>query len=211
MLTAIALIILAYLLGSVPFALVIGKGIFGVDVRDQGSGNIGATNVFRVLGKQAGVLVFVCDVLKGFIPVYLALHLPASLTSHIFTVENVQLMAVLVAGAAIAGHTFPIFLKFKGGKGVATGSGTILALMPPLFLITFAVFWVVLIATRTVSIASLTAVTALCFEVIASGQPTPYIVFTFVGAAVIFYAHRSNIKRLRKGEESKVTFPWNRK
>ncbi|MHB9111900.1 MAG: glycerol-3-phosphate 1-O-acyltransferase PlsY [Thermoleophilia bacterium] len=211
MLTAAALIVFAYLLGSVPFALVIGKGIYGVDVREQGSGNIGATNVFRVLGKGAGVLVFACDVLKGFIPVYLALHLPASLTSHFPTVENVRLMAVLAAGAAIAGHTFPIFLKFRGGKGVATGAGAILALMPLLFIITFAVFWVVLIATRTVSISSLTAVTALCIEVIVTGQPTPYTVFTFVGAAVIFYAHRSNIRRIRKGEESKVTFPWNRK
>ncbi|MDO8737286.1 MAG: glycerol-3-phosphate 1-O-acyltransferase PlsY [Thermoleophilia bacterium] len=211
MLTAIALVIFAYLLGSVPFALVIGKGIYGVDVRDQGSGNIGATNVFRVLGKRAGVLVFACDVLKGFIPVYLSLHLPASLTSNISTIENVQVMAVFVAGAAIAGHTFPIFLKFRGGKGVATGSGTILALMPLLFLVTFVVFWVVLIGTRTVSISSLTAVTGLCILVIGTDQPTPYIDFTFVGAAVIFYAHRSNIRRIRKGEENRVTFPWNRK
>jgi glycerol-3-phosphate acyltransferase PlsY len=210
MLTAIVLIVFAYLLGSVPFALVIGKGIYGVDVRKQGSGNIGATNVFRVLGKRAGVLVFTCDVLKGFIPVYLSLHLPDYVISNISSIEDIKLLAVLAAGAAIAGHTFPIFLKFKGGKGVATGSGAILALMPLLFLITFAVFWVVLIGTRTVSISSLTAVTALCIEVVVTDQPAPYIVFTFVGAAVIFYAHRSNIRRLRKGEENRVTFPWNR-
>lgn len=211
MLTAAALILFAYLLGSVPFALVIGKGIFGVDVRNQGSGNIGATNVFRVLGKRAGVLVFTCDVLKGFIPVYLSFHLPWAISSHIVFVENVDVVAVLVAGAAIAGHTFPIFLKFRGGKGVATGAGAILALMPPLFLITFAIFWFVLLTTRVVSISSLTAITSLCIMVIGTGQPTPYIVFTFVGAAVIFYAHRSNIKRIRKGQESRVTFPWNRK
>lgn len=211
MLTAIALIIFAYLLGSVPFALVIGKGIYGVDVRKQGSGNIGTTNVFRVLGSRAGALVFAGDLLKGFIPVYISLHLPASLAADYSTVENIGLVAVLAAGAAIAGHTFPLFLKFKGGKGVATGAGTILALMPALFLITFAVFWVVLLVTRTVSISSLTAVTALCFEVIVTGQPTSYIVFTLIGTAVIFYAHRSNIERLRKGEENRVTFPWNRK
>ncbi len=210
-LTAIALIIFAYLLGSVPFALLIGKGIYGVDVRQRGSGNIGTTNVFRVLGKRAGALVFAGDLLKGFIPVYFSLNLPSYLSSNFSSVENVKLVAVLAAGAAIAGHTFPIFLRFKGGKGVATGAGTILALMPTLFFITFAVFWVVLIATRTVSIASLTAVTALCLEVIVTDQPTPYTVFTFMGAAVIFYAHRSNIKRLRNGEESQVTFPWNRK
>lgn len=211
MLTAVALIIFAYLLGSVPFALVIGKGIYGVDVREQGSGNIGATNVFRVLGKKAGVLVFACDVFKGFIPVYLSLHLPEIITTNFSTVENFRLVAVLAAGAAIAGHTFPVFLKFKGGKGVATGAGAILALMPLLFLITFAIFWVVLIASRTVSISSLTAVMALCLEVVITDQPTPYIVFTFISAAVIFYAHRSNIRRLSKGKENKVTFPWNRK
>ncbi|MBI5870338.1 MAG: glycerol-3-phosphate 1-O-acyltransferase PlsY [Actinobacteria bacterium] len=211
MLTAAALIVFAYLLGSVPFALVIGKGIYGVDVRGKGSGNIGATNVFRVLGKRAGVVVFICDVLKGFIPVYLSLHLPDSITSDISTIENVQLMAVLVAGAAIAGHTFPIFLKFKGGKGVATGAGTILALMPLLFLISFVVFWFVLLTTRVVSIASLTAVMGLCILVIGTDQPMPYIDFTFVGAAVIFYAHRSNIRRIRRGKENQVTFPWNRR
>lgn len=205
-----ALINFAYLLGSVPFALVIGKGLFGVDVREQGSGNIGATNVFRVLGKGAGTLVFTCDVLKGYIPVYLAFHMPSALSS-IFFVDYVNVVAVLVAGAAIAGHTFPIFLKFKGGKGVATGAGTILAMMPILFLVTFAVFWIVLIATRTVSIASLTAATVLCVEVIAIDQPTPFRVFTLIAAAVIFYAHRSNIRRLRKGEENRVTFQWNRK
>lgn len=211
MLTAATLIIFAYLLGSVPFALLIGKGIFGVDVRKQGSGNIGATNVFRVLGKLAGTIVFICDVLKGFIPVYLSLHLPASLTSNFSTIENVNLLAVLTAGAAIAGHTFPVFLRFKGGKGVATGAGAILALMPVLFFVTFAVFWIVLIVTRTVSIASLTAAIALCVEVIATDQPTPFRVFTLIAAAVIFYAHRSNIKRLLNREESQVTFPWNRK
>jgi len=200
---SILIIIGAYLLGSVPFALVVGKGIYHVDVRKGGSGNIGTTNVFRVLGKGPGIAVFVGDLLKGFIPVFFAVTF--------IDPDNAALVAVLAAGAAIAGHTFSIFLRFKGGKGVATGGGAVLALMPLLFLIAFGVFWVVLLVGRFVSVASLAAAVSLCVGVIADRQPVPYIVFTFVGTAVIFYAHRSNIRRLRKGEENRVTFPWNRK
>lgn len=201
---AVILIIAAYLLGSVPFALVIGKGIFHQDVRNSGSGNIGTTNVFRVLGKGAGTLVFIGDLGKGFLPAFLAAH------TSLISAGDAALVAVLTAGAAIAGHTFPIFLKFKGGKGVATGGGAVMALMPLLFLAAFATFWVVLLIGRTVSIASLTAATALSIAVIVTGQPTAYIVFTIVCTAVIFYAHRSNIGRLLKGEENRVSFPWNR-
>lgn len=203
-LTGVILIIAAYLLGSVPFALVIGKGIYHQDVRESGSGNIGATNVFRVLGKAAGTLVFIGDLGKGFLPTFLAAH------TGLISSENKALVSVLVAGAAIAGHTFPLFLKFKGGKGVATGGGSVMALMPLLFLAVFALFWVVLLVGRTVSAASLLAVTALSVAVIITGQPTPYIVFTIAVAAVIFYAHRSNLRRLLKGEENRVSFPWNK-
>lgn len=202
MLTAIALVIFAYLLGSVPFALLIGKGIYGVDVRQQGSGNIGTTNVFRVLGKRAGALVFACDLLKGFIPVFLA--------ARYVEADSAAVVAVLAAGAAIAGHTFSIFLGFKGGKGVATGGGAILALMPWLFLIAFSIFWLLLLAGRFVSVASLTAAVSLCIGVIVTGKPTAYIVFTLAGTAVIFYAHRSNINRLAKRNENRVTFRWNK-
>jgi len=201
---AVILIVAAYLLGSVPFALVIGKGIFHQDVRESGSGNIGTTNVFRVLGKGAGTLVFIGDLGKGFLPAFLVAQ-----TSLIST-DNQALTAVLAAGAAIVGHTFPIFLKFKGGKGVATGGGAVMALMPWLFLAAFASFWAVLLIGRTVSIASLTAATALSVLVVITGQPTAYIVFTIACTAVIFYAHRSNIGRLLKGEENRVSFPWNR-
>lgn len=197
----IILIIGAYLLGSVPFALVIGKGLYGVDVRQSGSGNIGTTNVFRVLGKKAGILVFIGDAAKGFAPVFLATNLAAG--------DSAALVSVLAAGAAIAGHTFPVFLKFKGGKGVATGGGAIIALMPLLFLLAFAAFWVVLLAGRMVSVASLSAASILCAAVIITGRPTPYIVFTLAGTAVIFYAHRSNIRRILKGTENRVSFPWN--
>lgn len=179
----------------------IGKGIYHVDVRESGSGNIGTTNVFRVLGKRAGATVFAGDLLKGYLPVFLALQFTPA--------DNTALVAVLAAGAAIAGHTFSIFLGFRGGKGVATGAGAILALMPLLFLFVFAVFWAVLLVGRFVSLASLMSAAALCAAVIITAQPAPYLVFTLAGTAVIFYAHRSNIRRLARGEESRVIFPWN--
>jgi glycerol-3-phosphate acyltransferase PlsY len=203
MILAVILIASAYILGSIPFALVIGRGFYHVDVRKHGSGNIGTTNVFRVLGKRAGIIVFIGDFVKGFLPVFLATQLVEG--------DNTAVVAVLTAGAAIIGHTWSIFLGGKGGKGVATGGGTVMALMPLQFLLVFAVFWIVLLVGRIVSVASLAAVTLLVVVVIVTGQPLPYIIFTLVGAAVIFYAHRSNIKRLARGEENKVTFPWNSK
>lgn len=203
MLLGILLVFFAYILGSIPFALVVGKKIYGVDVRESGSGNIGTTNVFRVLGKKAGILVFLGDFLKGFFPVFIA--------TRAVQAEDAALISVLVAAAAIAGHTWPIFLGGKGGKGVATGGGTVIALMPWLFLLVFALFWIVLLVERTVSVASLSAATGFCIGTLVTGQPLPYIIFALVGTAVIFYAHRSNLRRLANGEESRVTFPWNRK
>lgn len=202
MILSVILIAGAYFLGSIPFALVIGKGIYRVDVRESGSGNIGTTNVFRVLGKKAGILVFTGDFAKGFVPVFLAARLVGA--------DSAALVSVLAAGAAIAGHTWPVFLKGKGGKGVATGGGAVTALMPLLFLLAFAVFWAVLLVGRMVSVASLSAAAVLSVAVVVTGQPLPYIVFTLAGTAVIFYAHRSNIGRIARGKESRVTFPWNR-
>lgn len=202
MTVAIAFIAGAYLAGSVPFALVVGKGLYRVDVRKHGSGNVGTTNVFRVLGKTAGIIVFIGDFAKGYVPVLLATRLAPA--------EDAALIAVLTAGAAIAGHTWSIFLRGRGGKGVATGGGAVLALMPWLFLLVFAVFWVVLLVGRIVSAASLAAVAVLSAAVFVTSQPRPYIVFTLAGTAVITWAHRSNIKRIVRGEENKVSFPWNR-
>lgn len=198
-----ALVIGAYLLGSIPFALVIGRGIYHTDVRNYGSGNIGTTNVFRVLGMKAGIMVFAGDFLKGFIPTFIA--------TRFSLFGSAALVPVIVAGAAIVGHTWSIFLRGKGGKGVATGGGAIVALMPLLFLVGFAMFWLMLLLGRFVSFASLCSALTLSVMVIATGQPTPYTVFTLSGTAVIFYAHRSNIRRLLRGRENEVTFPWDRK
>ena len=201
--TAIVLVIGAYLLGSIPFALVIGRGIYHTDVRKYGSGNVGTSNVFRVLGTKAGIMVFAGDFLKGFIPTFIA--------TRVISYSDAALVSVIVAGAAIAGHTWSIFLRGKGGKGVATGGGTIVALMPLLFLAGFAMFWLMLILGRFVSVASLSSALTVSVMVIATDQPTPYIVFTLLGTAVIFYAHRSNIRRLLRGREKEVKFPWDRR
>ncbi len=202
MIIALVFIIGSYLLGSIPFALVIGRGVYHIDVRTAGSGNVGTTNVFRVLGKKAGILVYIGDTAKGFLPVFLAIRLaPAG---------SAALVAVLAAGAAIAGHTWSIFLRGRGGKGVAVGGGTIIALVPLIFVILFAVFWLVLLLSRMVSVASLAAALGFSLAVLVTGQPRPYIVFALLGTAVVFYAHRSNIKRLLAGKENRVTFPWNR-
>lgn len=200
MILAALLIVAAYLLGSVPFALVIGRGIYGTDVRQSGSGNIGTTNVFRVLGAKAGLLVFAGDMAKGFLPTYIA--------TRVISPDDAALVAVLVAGAAIVGHNWSIFLRGRGGKGVATGGGAVLAMMPWLFLLAFGVFWLVLLVDRRVSVASLSAAIALSVATLATLEPLPYIVFVWLGSALIFYAHRSNIERISKGEEGRVSFPW---
>lgn len=202
MFLSLALIAAAYLLGSIPFAIVIGKGLYGKDVRDGGSGNIGTTNVFRVLGKGAGILVFAGDFAKGFLPVFIATQAVDS--------DHEALVSVLVAGAAIAGHNWSIFLRGSGGKGVATGGGAVIALMPLLFLFAFAIFWVVLLAARMVSLASLSAAASLSVAAVATGQPRAHIAFVLIATAVVFYAHRSNLQRLFKGKENRVSFPWNR-
>lgn len=182
----------AYLLGSIHFGLIAGK-IKGIDVRKGGSGNVGTTNVFRLLGKKWGFIVFLLDTAKGWLPVFLAIQLTSSAT-----------VAVLVAGAAILGHTFSFFMYFKGGKGVATGLGTIIALIPTLALVAFVMFGLVLMISKTVSLASLSAVTSLLLMIFITDQPTEYRVFVVLGAILIFYAHRSNIVRLINGTENRL-------
>ena len=141
----IALVLIAYVMGSVPFAIVIGKWFWHVDVRDHGSGNVGTTNVFRVLGIRAGSLVLIGDMAKGFIPVFIA--------AHYFPTWY----ALIVALAALLGHMYSVFLRGGGGKGVATGAGIVLALVPWIFIIALCVFLVFLFTTRMVSVASMMA------------------------------------------------------
>jgi len=195
----VAALLLAYLMGAIPFGVVIGKLFYHVDVRQHGSGNVGTTNVFRVLGKKAGVAVLVCDMLKGFIPAFTAAY---------FLRETDPWLVIVIAAAPVVGHMYSVFLKGSGGKGVATGAGVVLALVPLAFGV-IAVVWVLLILiTRYVSLASLVATLLVPVFVFALGDPLPYLIAAVLVTIVIFWAHRGNIKRLLSGNENRVKFQW---
>jgi glycerol-3-phosphate acyltransferase PlsY len=207
-LITISVFVLAYLLGSIPTAVAIGKAFHKIDVREHGSGNAGATNTIRVLGWKTGIPVMIIDVAKGWfaamLPVYLKL---AETDSSMLT--NLQIICGITA---IIGHIFPLFAGFRGGKGVATVFGVLLAIQFPLTLSCFAVFLIVVLVTRIVSVSSMCAGVAfpiLLFTVF----DTPSLVFKIfsvvVGIALIV-THRKNIERLIKGEEKKF-FEWSKK
>jgi len=193
-------VIAAYLCGSIPFGYLLGR-IKGIDIRKKGSGNIGATNLTRVLGRPWGVACFILDFLKGLVPV---LIIPWLYThSH-------PLLPVAVAGAAIAGHIWPVFLWFRGGKGVATSLGALVAVHPqstPLAVLAAAVTWgIVFLFTRYVSVASLAAAVALpvtaAVIMLANGRFNWVVLGLLAAVAVVLILrHRSNIRRLRQGSE----------
>jgi acyl phosphate:glycerol-3-phosphate acyltransferase len=186
---------LSYASGSLPFAWLAGRAA-GVDLRQQGSGNLGATNVFRVLGWKVGLAVFVADALKGALPVLL---LPPRIDSPV----DPGLWAIACGIAAIAGHVRPVFLRFrKGGKGVATAAGVFFALAPLPMLVTFALFVTVVLATGYVSLGSLlSAVVLPAFLLVTQGSHAPLFVVSVLIATFVFWTHRANIVRLRRGEE----------
>ena len=192
---AIVGILISYLFGSVPTAYLAGKAR-GVDLRAHGSGNLGATNVARVLGTKVGILVFVADVLKGFVPVWI---LPRYIES-----TNLELWAVLFGAAAILGHVRPVFLGGKGGgKGVATASGVFLALSFIPLLIAQAVWAMVFYVTRYVSLASLISAAILPIAILTwwRDPASPVFLASVMVAVFVFWTHRANIGRLRRGEE----------
>ena len=186
---AALLVIFSYLLGSVPSGLIIGK-LSGLDVRNAGSGNIGATNVARLLGKKGGLLTLVADMAKGFIPV--------------LAVQQMGLgdpIAALVGIAAFVGHLYPVFLNFKGGKGVATGFGVLLGLAPLAATILLVIFAAVAFSTRIVSLSSMvTAVAAPLLLWLFYYSPT-YIMMATLMAILIVFRHYANIQRLLNGTE----------
>jgi glycerol-3-phosphate acyltransferase PlsY len=194
----IALVVSSYLLGSVPSGYILGS-MAGVDVRKVGSGNVGATNVARVLGKGRGALTLVADVAKGWLPVFAAVQLEMSLS------------AVTLAGTAVfLGHLYSIFLRFEGGKGVATAMGVLLALAPSLTMVLLVIFAVTAAASRLVSLASITAAIAAPMSLWIAGYPPMVIAMGGFIAAMITWRHRANIQRLLAGTEPKFGFSSSR-
>ncbi len=191
-------LVAAYLVGAVPFGVVIGRWFYGVDVREHGSRNIGTTNVFRVLGRRAGVAVLVCDMLKGFVPAFVAAH------------EFSPWPAIFIAAAPVVGHLYPVYLRFRGGKGVATGAAVVLALVPLAFAVILVVWGTLVLTTRYVSVASLVASALVPVLVITFDHPLPYRIAAVLVAIVVWWAHRENIRRLREGTEHRVRLPWDR-
>ena len=196
------LIITAYLIGSIPTALIISKSVFDIDIREYGSGNMGATNTFRVLGPKYGTIVMVGDMLKGILAVALYNLLPYYLTNEL---DRTNLMIGL-GMAAVAGHIYPVWAQFRGGKGVATLFGMLLAIQPMVAVSCVGVFLLVLFLTRYVSLSSILASVALpiCVLWIYNEKEVFYRVFAVAVSALVVLTHQKNISRLIKGNESRV-------
>lgn len=190
-------VLLAYLLGSIPSALWIGKIFYNTDVRTKGSGNLGATNTFRVLGSTAGLIVTVLDILKGTAATLIPLYIDTNIHPLVFGL------------IAVVGHMYPVFAKFKGGKAVATSGGFLLGYQWPLFIVAVAVLLLALKITKMVSLSSMIlAVVAVIYAIIyaVNTGDYPFLAVILVLAAFIFYRHRANIARIRAGTEPKIKF-----
>lgn len=207
------MLIIAYLLGSIPSAVWIGKKYYGIDIREYGSKNAGTTNMLRVLGRRAALPVFVLDFFKGFIAVSLIGIMRYDIDITSAWLINLKIMGVF---AAVLGHIFPIFAGFKGGKGVATLVGAITGIYPIVVLLCFAVWVLVFLVTHYVSLASMTAGCSFPVVVIiyssmewsrVKDMSVTFVVFSFVVAGLLLWSHRKNIKRLKAGTESKI-YVW---
>jgi glycerol-3-phosphate acyltransferase PlsY len=196
------LIIAAYCIGSVPTAVWVSKYFFNIDIRDYGSGNAGATNTFRVLGKKWGIVVMIVDMLKAILAVKLAYLLPEAFENDVYLI-NLQLGLGL---AAVLGHIFPLWAEFRGGKGVASLFGMVLGIQPNVALCCVGVFILVLFLTRWVSLSSILASIAFpVFILVIFNEPEHlYRVFAIVVAMLVLVTHQKNIGRLIKGSESKA-------
>jgi glycerol-3-phosphate acyltransferase PlsY len=204
-LTVMGIAVGAYLLGSIPTGYVVAKAIKGIDIRQYGSGNIGATNVFRVVGKPAGIAVLAIDLLKGLGAVLLAQQLTqAGGLSGAFSPPTQAWLFTLAGLLAILGHSKSVWLGFAGGKSAATGCGVLLALAWPVGLGTAAVFGLVLALSRIVSLSSITAAIAASLLMLLTHQPLPYSLLAVAGGSYVILRHRSNIQRLLAGTEPKL-------
>ena len=199
--------IIAYLIGSINFSVILSKKMAGFDVREKGSGNAGTTNMLRSVGKKAAALTLICDILKGIVAILIAMFI-----GWAFQVENKSLLVQIAGIAVVIGHTFPVFFGFKGGKGVATSLGILIMSNWQIGLICL-VFGVLLIAlTRMVSLGSCAA--AVLFPVLTLfitenyivTQGSGYLIYSIILAVIVLFNHRSNIKRILAGKENKISF-----
>ena len=194
----VALIVIAYLIGSIPSGLIVGKVFYGVDIREHGSGNLGGTNTFRTLGKKAGIAVTLSDILKGTLAVFLAKWLGAD-----------EIHPLIFGVVAVIGHMFPVFAGFRGGKAVATSAGILLGYVPLMFLILLAIFMLSLYITKYVSLSSmLAAIGALTYSIINGILNGDFVLIIVVAvlSSFVFYRHRANIKRIINKTEPKITW-----
>lgn len=212
------LMILAYLLGSIPSAIWIGKHYYGIDIREYGSHNAGTTNMMRVLGKRAALPVFAIDFLKGFVAVSIVslMRYNITLAEMPWWIINIKILAVLFA---VLGHIFPVFASFRGGKGVATLVGAVTGIQPNIALLCFAVWCLVLMTWHYVSLASITAGCSFpVFVIIFSASiynrygdtSMSFVIFSIAVAVLLIWTHKKNIQRLKDGTESK-TYIWRHK
>jgi acyl phosphate:glycerol-3-phosphate acyltransferase len=187
---------LAYLAGSIPTGLWMGRWLLGIDLREHGSGNLGATNAFRILGRKIGAAVLILDVLKGLLPV---IFLP-----RVLGLSSTPGTELLIGGAAIAGHIFSMFVSFKGGKGVATALGVFLAVATTPMLIVLAIGVVIIVITGYVSLASITGAVLLPILIYFSSLSPIVLVVSCIISIMVIVRHRTNIKRLYLGGENRI-------
>ena len=210
MATYIIVAVIAYLIGSINFSIILSKRMAGFDIREKGSGNAGTTNMLRAVGKKAAVITLICDILKGVVSILIAV-LAGKIVKNLDNALLVQLAGIFV----IIGHTFPVFFKFKGGKGIATSLGVLLMTNWQIGLICL-VFALVLIAlTRMVSVGSIAA--GILFPVLVafinqnyivptSNSNWSYLVFSIIIALLVIFNHRANVQRILNGTENKISF-----
>jgi glycerol-3-phosphate acyltransferase PlsY len=186
------LVLLCYLLGSIPFSYIFSRIWGGVDIRAKGTGNVGATNVLRTLGVKIALASLIGDFCKGVLAAWLGFYVGG------------EILAALCAIAVVAGHCWPIFLGFKGGKGVATSAGVLLVLTPPIMFMIAITFVTIIAVTRYVSLGSVCGAALLPLLLFFMHQPWSYIIMGLVLTSIVLFGHRENIERLRKGTEKKV-------
>ena len=198
-------IVLSYLIGAIPTAFIFGKLLKGIDIREHGSGNVGATNAFRVLGKGPGIIVLLIDVIKGIIPVTIIAD---------FCGLTTILLRVLLALVVVCGHNWTVFLNFKGGKGIATSLGVLIgltikiAVIRPVLFVTIFVWLICFLFTGFVSLSSIIAATILPLVMVMTGQSIEIVSLGIIFCIFVVIRHRPNIKRLLQGQEGRISTPF---